>query len=46
MLKRVCYLRGKIVIFLRQQNFMALAEKFCQKDFNAKIDYLADKLTM
>ena len=41
-LKRVCDLRGKIVIFLRQQNFTALAEKFSQEDFNAKIAYLAD----
>ena len=41
-LKRVCDLRGEIVIFLRQQNFLALAEKFSQEDFNAKIAYLAD----
>ena len=42
MLKRVCDLRDEIVIFLRQQNFMALSEKFSQEDFNAKIAYLAD----
>ena len=41
-LKRVCDLRGEIVIFLRQQNFTALAEKFSQEDFNAKIACLAD----
>ena len=41
-LKRVCHLRGEIVIFLRQQNFMALAEKFSQEDFNVKSAYLAD----
>ena len=40
-LKLVCDLRGTIVIFLRQQNFMAFAKKFSQ-DFNAKIAYLAD----
>ena len=42
MLKCVCSLRAKIVIFLRQQNFMALAKKFSQEDFNAKIAYFAD----
>ena len=43
-LKGVCDLRGEIfsIIFLRQQNFMALAEKFSQEDINAKIAYLAD----
>ena len=41
-MKRVCDLRGEIVIFLRQQNFMALAEKFSEEDFDAKIAYLAD----
>ena len=41
-LKRACDLRGEIVCFLRQQNFMALAEKFSEEDFNAKIAYLAD----
>ena len=41
-LNRVCDLQGEIVIFLRQQNLMALAEKFSQEDFNAKIAYLAD----
>ena len=41
-LKRVCDLRSEIVIFLRQQNFMALAEKFSQEDFNAKIAYLVN----
>ena len=41
-LKRACELRGEIVIFLRQQNFMALAEKFSQEDFNAKMAYLAN----
>ena len=40
-LKRICDLRGKIVIFLGQQNFIALAEKFSQ-DFKEKIAYLAD----
>ena len=30
------------LIFLRQQNVMALAEKFSQEDFNAKIAFLAD----
>ena len=39
-LKRVCDLRGEIVISLRQQNFMAIAEKFSQEDFNARIAYL------
>ena len=38
-LKRACNLRGEIV---RQQNFMAVAEKFSQEDFNAKIAHLAD----
>ena len=42
-LKRVCHLRCETVIFLRQQNFMALDEKFSQ-DLNAKIAYLADIL--
>ena len=42
MLKPVCNLRGELVIFVRQQNFMALAEKFSQEDSNAKIAYLAD----
>ena len=41
-LKRVCDLREEIVVFLRQQNIVALAEKFCQEDFNAKVAYLAD----
>ena len=41
-LKRVCDLCGEIVIFLRLQNFMALAEKFSQEDFNAKIAYRTD----
>ena len=41
-LKRVRDLRGKIVIFLKQQIFMSLAEKFSREDFNAKIAYLAD----
>ena len=40
--KRVCDLRGEIVIFLRQQHFMALAEKFSQEEFASKIAYLAD----
>ena len=40
-LKRVCDLRDKIVIFLRQQHFVALAKMFI-RDFNAKIAYLAD----
>ena len=39
---RICDLRGEIVIFLRQQNFMASAEKFSQEDINAKIAYLGD----
>ena len=42
MLKCVCNLRAKIFIFLRQQNFTALAEKFSQEDFNAAIAYLGD----
>ena len=41
-LKRVRDLRGKIAIFLKQQIFMALAETFSQKAFNAKFAYLAD----
>ena len=41
-LKRVRDLRGKNVIFLKQQIFLALAEKFSQEDFNVKIAYLAD----
>ena len=41
-LKRVCHLRDEIVIFLWQEYFMALTEKFSQEDFNAKIAYLAD----
>ena len=41
-LKCVCDLHGEIVIFLRLQNFMALAEKFRQEDFNGKIVYLAN----
>ena len=41
-LKRVCDLRDEIVIFLRQQNFVALAEMFSREDFNVKIAYLAD----
>ena len=43
-LKRACNLRSETVIFLRQQNFMALAEKFSQKNFNTKIAYFADIL--
>ena len=39
-LKRVCDLRGEILIVLRQQNVMALVEKFSPEDFNAKIAYL------
>ena len=41
-LKRVCDLRDEIVIFLRQQHFTELAEKFSRENFNAKIAYLAD----
>ena len=41
-LKRVCDLQGESVVFLRKQNFMALAEKFSQEDSNAKIAFLAD----
>ena len=41
-LKRVRDLRGKIVIFLKQQIFMALAETFSQEDFSAKIAHLTD----
>ena len=41
-LKRVCDLRDEIVIFLTQQHFTELAEKFSREDFNAKIAYLAD----
>ena len=41
-MKRVCNLGGKSVAFLRQQNFLASAEKFSQEDFNEKIAYLAD----
>ena len=41
-LKRVCDLREEITVFLWQQNFKTLAEKFSQVDFNAKVAYLAD----
>ena len=40
-LKRVCDLRDEIVIFLRQQHFTEIAEKFSREDFNAKTAYLA-----
>ena len=41
-LKRVCDLREEISIFLWQQNFETLSEKFSQVNFNAKVAYLAD----
>ena len=42
MLTHVCDLRDKIVIFSRQEHFVALAEMFSREDFNAKTAYLAD----
>ena len=41
-LKRVCDLWEEIDIFQKQQNYVRLAEKFLQEDFNAKVAYLAD----
>ena len=41
-LKRVFELGEQITLFLRQQNFGVLAEKFKQEEFIAKTAYLAD----
>ena len=41
-LKWVCGLREEIAIFLKQQNYVGLAEKFLQVDFKATVAYLAD----
>ena len=41
-LKQVFELREQIAFFLRQQNFGVLAVKFYQKEFIAKVAYLAD----
>ena len=41
-LKQVFELREQIAFFLRQQNFGALAKKFSQEEFIAKVAYLAD----
>ena len=41
-LKHVCNLWDEIVIFFKQQHFVAIAEMFSGENFNAKIAYLAD----
>ena len=45
-LKRVCDLRGEFAIFLRQQNFMALAEKYRQEDLIQRLLILPIYLTL